>query len=167
MINSIVKKFILVLAILTAVLWVGNDAYAATIDVSIESNGGFNPEDITINTGDTVRWTNTSGAAEAAIATFQHLIHKNYPDPECPAFGCLQSTHINLNESFSFTFMVASTDENNESWRYHNHEKAARKGTVTVLDLSAPATTTDLAAADATPNSINLTWTSSWKCRIS
>ena len=32
--------------------------YAATYDVSIQGNRSFSPDSITINTGDTVRWTN-------------------------------------------------------------------------------------------------------------
>ena len=60
--------------ILTLLMWWGvNEAFAATFDVTIQSNGGFIPSTVNINTGDTVRCTSTVDSQQPA--SDQHPSH--------------------------------------------------------------------------------------------
>src|SRR3954464_1353908 len=53
-------SFLLALVLLGGgLIWPGGPARAATTNVDVKSNF-FNPANVTVNTGDTVTWTNTS-----------------------------------------------------------------------------------------------------------
>jgi len=152
------KTFLFAVEIIILILfmWVGaNEAFAATFDVTIQSNGGFSPSTVNINTGDTVRWTSTVDSQQ--VASDQHPSHTDYPDPPCPKStnpGCFESPILFTDETYSFTFMIGGT------WEYHNHQKPGRKGTIIVADLNVPDVVSDLAASNPTSSTVDLTWTS-------
>ena len=129
--------------------------FSATTDVSITSQDAFSPSSITIDSGDTVRWTNTATGqnSENQVASDNHPSHDVYLDPQCPTSGCFDSPLLPTNATYTFTFMIPGT------WDYHNHIKPAKTGIITVNDKNKPATTTDLIASSPTNNSVILTWT--------
>lgn len=128
------------------------DAVAAIVDVTIQANGGFSPSSVTINSGDTVRWTATGDGEQ--VSGDQHPSHELYSDPKCPNAGCWDSPLLFANNTFSFTFKIGGT------WGYHNHQTPGRTGTVIVSDTNAPAVVSNLSAANPTTNSIGLSWAS-------
>ena len=70
-------------------------ASAEDHDVSITDDMKFNPEDLTINVGDTVTWTNNDGMAHTATSTGG------------PA--SFDSGNIATGATWSFTFTEAGT----------------------------------------------------------
>lgn len=140
------------LAVCFFLFGMGSDAVAATIGVTIQSNGGFSPSSVTINSGDTVRWTATGDGEQ--VSGDQHPSHELYPDPKCPNAGCWDSPLLFASGTFSFTFKIGGT------WGYHNHQTPGRTGTVIVNDTNAPAVVSNLSAINPTTNSIGLSWTS-------
>jgi len=165
MVGFIAKALGFVFALSLLMWWGSSEAFAATYNINISPDGTFDPDARTINTGDTVTWTNTGTAGDDnAIAGDQHTQHLGYPDPQCDpnddsnTVGCWDSKPGTMDggEIFSFTFMIGGT------WGFHNHTNKPGKntGTLTVTDLNAPAQTTDLAAASPSENSVDLTWTS-------
>ena len=89
------------------------------IEVTLSSDG-FEPENITINRGDTVKFTTTLDK-QFWPASNLHPSHTVYPefDPRRP---------LEPNETWSFRF-----DEVGE-WRYHDHLFSSHKGTIVVED---------------------------------
>jgi len=116
------------------VLFLGsNAAFAVTYDIDIKASGpsgAFNPSSITINTGDTVRWTSLGDGHQ--VASDKHPSHTDYPDPSCPNASCFDSPLLFTNDTYSFTFELGGI------WEYHNHQAPGRTGTITVNDLNAP-----------------------------
>ena len=93
---------------------------AATSAVSI-AGFAFAPAGITINVGDTVRWTNNEGSA---------IFHTSTADN-----GTWDSKVLANGQSFSFTFTVAGT------FAYHCAVHPSMRGSVTVVGPATPAPT--------------------------
>ena len=93
---------------------------AATSAVSI-AGFAFAPAGITINVGDTVRWTNNEGSA---------IFHTSTADN-----GTWDSKVLANGQSFSFTFTVAGT------FAYHCAVHPSMRGSVTVVGPTTPAPT--------------------------
>ena len=93
---------------------------AATSAVSI-AGFAFAPAGITINVGDTVRWTNNEGSA---------IFHTSTADN-----GTWDSKVLATGQSFSFTFTVAGT------FAYHCAVHPSMRGSVTVVGPATPAPT--------------------------
>ena len=93
---------------------------AATSAVSI-AGFAFAPAGITINVGDTVRWTNNEGSA---------IFHTSTADN-----GTWDSKVLANGQSFSFTFTVAGT------FAYHCAVHPSMRGSVTVVGSATPAPT--------------------------
>jgi len=165
MIGFIIKVLCFIFIFSFLLWWGSSEAYAATYNIDILSSGAFSPDSRTINTGDTVTWTNTGTTGDGnSIAGDNHTQHLVYPDPQCDpgddsnAVGCWDGKPHPMDggEVYSFTFMIGGT------WDFHNHtnKPGPNDGILTVTDLNAPATTTDLAASSPQDTSINLTWIS-------
>src|SRR5215211_4796808 len=84
-------------------------AGAATVDIRIDRTG-FVPASVTVNAGDTVRWTNRDTADHQVVS-------------ETAAFV---SAILKPGQSYSFTFQTAGT------FRYRDGLKPAERGTVRV-----------------------------------
>lgn len=144
-----------------------SDSLAATVDVTITGANTFSPSSVTINTGDTVRWTVDAGASGGGyyeIGGDFHLTHYLYPDPSCQndTVNCWDGPILIRGGSpntYSFTFMIAGT------WKYHDHQSNQASGvdgpaTIVVNDTRAPAAVSNLASSGATTTTITITWTS-------
>jgi len=104
---------------------------AATSAVSI-AGFAFAPAGITINVGDTVRWTNNEGSA---------IFHTSTADN-----GTWDSKVLANGQSFSFTFTVAGT------FAYHCAVHPSMRGSVTVVGPATPAPTATAAPTTAAPS---------------
>ena len=147
----LIKGFIVLIAFLS-LMWANTETFAATYDVTIETNSAFNPATLNINTGDTVRWTASDDGEQ--VSSDNHPSHTLYPDPACPNASCLDSPVLFTNDTYSFTFEIGGT------WEYHNHQKPGKTGTIVVADLNTPAAVSDLATSNAVSTAIDLSWTS-------
>lgn len=97
------------------------------------TSSGFQPADVTIQRGETVVWVNNA-SSPMWVASDRHPTHTQYAgsslrehcsggDQTSAAFDQCSS-----GERFSFTF------EKTGEWGYHNHERSAYGGTVTVVE---------------------------------
>ncbi len=155
MANFLIKGFIGICVFSFGVWWGSNYSFAATIDVTIKASpaeGEFDPVSVTIDSGDTVRWTSLADGHQ--VSSDIHSSHTVYPDPACPNASCWDSPLLFTNDTYSFTFQIPGT------WNYHNHQDSDLKGTIIVNDLNAPAAISDLASSNATASTIDLSWTS-------
>ena len=95
------------------------------------TSSGFQPSDLNIQQGETVTWINNASTS-MWVASDRHPTHTGYAgstlgehcqdgDQNTAAFDQCSS-----GERFSFTF------EKTGEWSYHNHERAAHGGTITV-----------------------------------
>lgn len=95
------------------------------------TSSGFQPSDLTIEEDETVTWIN-NGSEPMWIASDRHPAHTSYAgstlrehckngDQNSQAFD-----QCSTGERFSFTFKKTG------EWSYHNHERAAHSGTITV-----------------------------------
>ncbi len=164
--NKTMRVFVLIVFVCATIFFFGNikDSFAATVDVTITGSNSFSPSAVTINAGDTVRWTVQSGLSgfyEPASDT--HLVHYDYPDPSCQndTTNCFDGPILYNGgpTTYSFTFMIAGT------WYYHDHQSSQGSGqagpaSIAVSDTRAPAAVSNLASSGATQTSISLTWTS-------
>lgn len=77
---------------------------------------GYSPQDITINTGDTVRFENNS-STNFWPASNNHPVHNDYSefDPRSP---------VGPGDSYSFTF------ERGGEWGYHDHLRPSFGGVI-------------------------------------
>ncbi|MDA8079477.1 MAG: plastocyanin/azurin family copper-binding protein [Nitrospiraceae bacterium] len=83
-----------ILVILGTALWAAA-AWAATVDVTI-ADFSFSPTPLTINVGDTVRWTNTGAST-----------HTSTSGANCTANGVWTSPALGTGQTFSRTFITA------------------------------------------------------------
>ena len=81
---------------------------------------GYEPKEVTIKVGDTVQWVNESGEYHWPASDL-HPTHGVYPefDPMTP---------VAPDDAWQFIF--TQTGE----WRYHDHIRANKTGTVTVTE---------------------------------
>ena len=90
------------------------------------TDSGFNPAEMTINAGDTVRFVNQGNQARWPASGI-HPTHDLYPEKG----GCISSKFdackgLAKAESFSFTFTIKG------SWPYHDHFVPSVRGTIIV-----------------------------------
>lgn len=102
-----------------------------TIEVSYTTSG-FNPKTVTINKGDTIKFTNQV-EGNMWVGADMHPTHTEYDDTSLkdhcatgatPSFDSCKN--ISKGGSYSFTFTKVG------NWNYHNHSSASHKGTVVV-----------------------------------
>jgi plastocyanin len=82
------------------------------------TDNGFEPNTLTINAGETVKFENDSGD-DAWIASNNHPTHLLYP-------GFDEKKPMVSGGSYSFTFTKVG------SWGYHNHLEPTTQGTIVV-----------------------------------
>lgn len=91
------------------------------------SQGGFSPQQLTIQRCDTVRWE--SQGPDMWVASDVHPTHTQYDgtsvNEHCPNGGDVFD-QCSSGQSYSFTFQKTG------EWGYHNHVRAAHTGTVVV-----------------------------------
>jgi plastocyanin len=104
----------------TVALTLAPSAGAAVVDIRIERTG-FVPATVTINAGDTVRWTNRDTADHQVVSET----------------GAFASPILKASQSYSFTF------PNGGTFRYRDGLKPAQRGTVRV---NAPPPTVTMSA---------------------
>jgi len=129
-----------------------SDVLAVTYDITINADKSFSPSSLSINTGDTVRWTANSNFNQ--VSSDNHPSHTLYLDPSCPNASCWDSPLLNTSDTYLFTLYVAGT------WSYHNHQDNLKTGTITVADTNTPAEVTGLVLSNPAISSIDLTWIS-------
>lgn len=88
-----------------------------TVEISM-TDSGYTPSQVTINKGDTVKFTN-NGTKPNWPASAPHPTHTDYP-----AFDPLKG--IAVGDSWSFTF------DQTGRWPFHDHLNPTRYGAVTV-----------------------------------
>lgn len=104
---------------------------AKTVMVSYTTTG-FSPQNVTINSGDTVTFVNNSGGRPMWVAGDEHPTHTEYDSTSrathCAAgySGPTPFDQCGTGDSYSFTFNKAG------SFNFHNHSAAQFGGTVTV-----------------------------------
>ncbi len=113
---------------------------STTVDITFDGSSYF-PDDVTIQEGDTVRWTNTS-STYTQISSDPHPIHTNYPALNV---GLLAS-----GDSITLIFPTSGT------YGYHDHLLPSATGTINVVAIQT-ATPTD--APTDTPIPITVTHT--------
>lgn len=95
------------------------------------TESGFQPQDLTIQQGETVTWINNA-STDMWVASDQHPSHTNYAGStlyqHCQMGDQTEAAfdQCSSGEEFSFTF------EKTGEWTYHNHDRAGQIGTVTV-----------------------------------
>ncbi len=95
------------------------DSSSTQADVTIiYTDAGFDPVEVTINSGDTVEWVNQS-SRPMWVASNAHPMHTDLPTFD-------QFTTSAVGETYQYTF------ENKGIWTYHDHVNAAREGVVIV-----------------------------------
>ncbi|MBI2003371.1 MAG: cupredoxin domain-containing protein [Parcubacteria group bacterium] len=102
-----------------------------TVTVNM-TDSGFNPAEVTINAGDTVKFVN-QGDQSHWPASAVHPVHELYPGSGISKCGTDQALFIfdacrglSRGESFSFTFNAKG------SWPYHDHLNPSLKGKIIV-----------------------------------
>lgn len=100
--------------------------------VTIDAEGEYVPQTLTIAQGDTVTWVN-EGNSRNWPATDAHPSHTVYPGSSIAKCGGDERTTIfdactglAQGESYSFTFMEKGT------WPYHDHLRSSATGTIIV-----------------------------------
>lgn len=93
------------------------------------TSDGFQPQQVTIDVGDAVRWVN-EGSTSMWVASAVHPTHAEY-DNTTRSEHCSNGTSTSFDscqvrEEYMFTF------QENGSFAYHNHEQAGHTGTVVV-----------------------------------
>ena len=93
------------------------------------SDSGFSPASVTIQLGDTVTFTNSSGGS-MWVASAVHPTHTAYAgtplSEHCPGGSALAFDQCQAGATYSFKFDKAG------SWKYHNHAASQFTGTVVV-----------------------------------
>lgn len=95
-----------------------SESVAAQEKVSLRANG-FEPKEVTIKVGQTVRWTNNDSGQRQVVSDV-HPIHDN-------CFG-LDSEAMESGDSFGFTFTKPG------SWSYHDESALSNTGVVVVTE---------------------------------
>lgn len=104
---------------------------AKTVTVTYGA-GGFSPQNITINRGDTVTFVNDSGGRPMWVGADEHPTHMEYDSTgrttHCASDygGPAPFDQCGTGDSYSFVFDKAG------SFNYHNHSAAQFGGTVIV-----------------------------------
>ena len=110
---------------------------AATVEVNMTSGLRFDPSAVTINAGDTVRWTNTGGT------------HTTTSGTSCTADGLWDSPVLFSGQTFERTFTTGGT------FPYFcdvsNHCQLGMQGTITVNEMTPTPTPTPTPIPTPTP----------------
>ena len=107
---------------------VNEDNETGKIRVVIYTNNGFEPKNLEISLGDTVRFVNESSRG-MWVASDIHPTHRKYPeksDSDCLGSSFDQCSNVSSGESWEFTF----NSEGDHG--YHNHARASNRGTISV-----------------------------------
>ena len=104
----------------------GETLSGKTVEVEITSQG-FSPNILTVNAGDTVKWTNKD-TSEHWPASAKHPVHNDYPEPG----GCIGSKFdacrdLGQGETFTFTFKIKG------KWWYQDYLHHSIVGLIIVL----------------------------------
>ncbi len=90
---------------------------------------GFQPSQVSISTGDTVRWVDEA-SNDMWVASDEHPRHTNYAgtsrSEHCAGETNTAFDQCSRGDTYSFTF------EKEGTWDYHNHVAASDGGTVVV-----------------------------------
>ncbi len=104
----------------------------STLNTVEITESGFFPQTITINSGDTITWTNKI-SRKSWPASAIHPSHKVYPGSDISKCGTSEQDSIfdackglAEGESYSFTFNEIG------SWNYHDHLQSSNWGTIVV-----------------------------------
>ena len=81
------------------------------------TTSGFSPNEITINKGTKIVWTNSSGKA-ATVDSVSHPVHSDYPKLNLGSFNDGETLELIFNETGTF--------------KYHNHLNPSQNGSVIV-----------------------------------
>lgn len=104
------------------------DEQDPSVTVVTYTDDGFDAESVTISKGDTVRFLNES-SGRMWVGADIHPTHSLYPiksDSDCLGSSFDQCRASVNGESWEFTFTEVG------EWRYHNHVRASKRGTVIV-----------------------------------
>jgi plastocyanin len=142
-----VRRAFVVVAVLFALV-LTQPADAANKDVTIQYPS-FTPATVTVNTGDTVTWTNKDTIAHTATADDGSFD----TSPTCDAAHSQDESCLKPNEPFSVTFLSAGT------WTYHCKIHKNMTGTVVVNGEST--TTTEPPTSAVVTSTTRATTTSS------
>ena len=124
------QPFALAIAlVLSVILMVIPSVSAEDYDISITDDMKFNPEDLTINVGDTVTWTNNDGMGHTATST------------DGPA--SFDSGNIATGATWSFTFTEAGT------YDYKCNYHSSMTATITVVESDGDDDEEDPARSDS------------------
>lgn len=91
---------------------------------------GFSPASVTVKKGQAVRWSNNADVASWP-ASAVHPTHAVYPQKgsaDCSGSSFDACSGVAPGESWSFTFTKVG------SWKYHDHLKPSKTGTVVVTE---------------------------------
>lgn len=108
-----------------------SESSTETFDMLVTFNGEvFEPKELSVKKGTRVRFLNVSDV-EVWPASAVHPTHSIYPEKDSE--NCLGSSFdscrgLKKDEFFDFTFNYTG------EWRYHDHIKAFKTGSVTVTD---------------------------------
>ena len=87
-------------------------------EIQVElTTSGFSPNEITINKGTKIVWTNSSGKA-ATVDSALHPVHTTYPPLNLGSFNDGETLELIFNETGTF--------------KYHNHLNPSQNGSVIV-----------------------------------
>lgn len=106
-----------------------NSAQTHTLEMS---SNGFSPKELTIKSGDTVRFTNV-GTQRYWPASAFHPTHTSYPGSSITKCNTAEANTIfdacrayGPGETYSFIFTEVG------SWKYHDHRNPSAAGTIIV-----------------------------------
>lgn len=94
------------------------------------TDAGFSPASVSVKKGQAVRWENNSSAGSWP-ASAVHPTHAVYPQKssaDCAGSSFDACRAVSAGESWTFTFTEVG------SWKYHDHMKVSRTGTVVVTE---------------------------------
>ena len=92
---------------------------------------GYEPKEVTVKKGETVRFVNNSSSQETWPASAVHPTHSVYPEKS--ASDCLGSSFdacrgLKSGESWDFTFNTVG------EWKFHDHMHPSKFGSVKVTE---------------------------------
>jgi len=95
------------------------------------TESGFQPEDLTIQQGETVTWINNASSS-MWVASDEHTTHRNYAGStiyqHCQRGDQTEAAFDQCSSGEEFSFAFEKTGE----WDYHHHERPVQGGTITV-----------------------------------
>jgi len=97
------------------------------VEINYTSENGFTPDNLSIKTGDTVKFINKS-TEEMWVGSNDHPTHAVYAGTKlrehCPDTSGTAFDQCGKGNEYSFTFNKVG------SWKYHNHTRAGMGGVI-------------------------------------